>query len=392
MTLCSDRAASWYWNSSLQLWEGLRNIEFDSEGKISTLDSDHKYINWDSSEAGEYFLPGLIDMHVHLGEDPRPRYLPRISRREGFTRVIEANLEKALECGITTLRDVGSLGVSVAQFEKLREYRKRANIIFPRVYSAGSFLTKCGSHGSEGMFMTPGRLIESSDEARAWIEIMQKEGAHLVKVMNDPVCFSDSELQMIGEICRSRGLHLAIHAFTDEGAQAAISAKAHSIEHASKYSSAIEDEIISSRIFVCTTFTAALDAALSPLMCSVDEFDPTCHHSTFIGWFDSICEGLPSLWHKGARIYLGTDAGCPGTDFDSLWREIFALRALGLKMEECLHASTVTSAEALGMGDKLGQIKLGFLGDLSIFPTNPLLKRRKPSSVYISGRLAWPRS
>ena len=74
-----------------------------------------------------------------------------------------------------------------------------------------------------------------------------------------------------------------------------------------------------------------------------------------------------------ARMTLGTDMSnpwiAPGI---SLHREMQLLAEAGVPVTQLLQAATVTAAEALGAGQRLGRIAPGFEADLLVLDANPL--------------------
>jgi imidazolonepropionase-like amidohydrolase len=384
--LCFDNGQAYFWKSTSAAWHELVSIEFGEGGRLENVVAGQKTAPWNLDRASTYVLPGFIDSHVHLGEDSRPRHIKEV-REEGFFPTVDKNLKTALLSGITTLRDVGSLGVSVKQFELWKDHKVKSGAAYPRVFSAGSFVTKYGGHGADCSFNVAARLVTNSDEANYWIEFMGRERASFIKVMNDPIVFSKDELSRIVQFSHSQNLPVSVHAYNDDSALMAIECGVDCIEHSSDYSRDVLAGIENRNVFVCTTFVAALDAASSPIRCGVDCFDSTCSSGVFSDWYLSVCRGLPQLWQDNTKIVLGSDAGCAGTDFGSLWREVFAVNALGIGMERCVKAATETPAQLLGLGNDLGKIECGYLADLAIFDGNPLLGRKKPVEVYVGGQL-----
>ena len=60
-------------------------------------------------------------------------------------------------------------------------------------------------------------------------------------------------------------------------------------------------------------------------------------------------------------------------------------RATGLSWDEAFAAISSGPAEAMGMGDKLGSLKAGRVGDVVVWDGDPLELSSAPVSVYIDG-------
>lgn len=87
-------------------------------------------------------LPGLVDLHVHLGWGSRGFETSPASMALRAAR----NASAAQAAGITTLRDVGTTdGVAIA----VRDAVVRGDISGSRVVPCGRILCMTGGHGSE---------------------------------------------------------------------------------------------------------------------------------------------------------------------------------------------------------------------------------------------------
>ena len=92
---------------------------------------------------------------------------------------------------------------------------------------------------------------------------------------------------------------------------------------------------------------------------------------SILEWLDILLEIVPKGIHKNQNICTGSDAGCKGTDFSSLLREMMFLSAMGASNQQVLTYAITNPYKALGINDK-GQIKKGFVADLVVLKENPL--------------------
>lgn len=76
---------------------------------------------------------------------------------------------------------------------------------------------------------------------------------------------------------------------------------------------------------------------------------------------------------EGVMLLTGTDSGIftniPGR---SLIDELNLMIEAGLTPSQVLKAATINSASALGLGNKLGKVKEGYIADLILVNNNPL--------------------
>ncbi|HTV01536.1 MAG TPA: amidohydrolase family protein [Luteitalea sp.] len=115
-------------------------------------------------------------------------------------------------------------------------------------------------------------------------------------------------------------------------------------------------------------------------------FEPNLanHGSYFTGWTNTMevrwkqqyriwMDTLKSFGHKGGVITTGDDAGFIHSLYGfGLTRELELHEEAGFHPLEVITHGTVNGATLLGMGDKLGRVRQGFLADLLVVNGNPL--------------------
>src|SRR5204863_4283915 len=89
---------------------------------------------------GATLLPGLVDVHTHVGSAPNP------PGQVGALPDVPANLAAFLYAGVTTALDLGNLSPAV--------FRERDRVasgaeLGPRLYAAGPVFTAPGGHPAE---------------------------------------------------------------------------------------------------------------------------------------------------------------------------------------------------------------------------------------------------
>ena len=98
--------------------------------------------------SGATVLPGLIDCHTHLVADARDLEPLAELRKTAAQVALESvpNARATLMAGFTTVRDVGTYRAFVDL--ALRDAIARGDIIGPRVYGAGAYVTVSGGAGA----------------------------------------------------------------------------------------------------------------------------------------------------------------------------------------------------------------------------------------------------
>jgi imidazolonepropionase-like amidohydrolase len=91
------------------------------------------------------------------------------------------------------------------------------------------------------------------------------------------------------------------------------------------------------------------------------------------------------LYGAGVPISICTDS--PVVAQDQLPLQAAMAVRLGLPLEAALRGLTIEPAKAIGLGDRLGSIKVGKDADLSVFPGDPIDPRNAPSLVMVNGKI-----
>lgn len=330
-------------------------------------------------------LPGFIDMHVHIeGESSPSRYLERFTKNPAdiaFQSTVYA--ERTLMAGFTTVRDLGGSGVNIA----LRNAINKGLVKGPRIFTAGKTLASTGGHGDptngvrDDLKGDPGPkegVVNSPEDGRKAVRQRYKDGSDVIKITatggvmsvakngKNPQ-FTIEEIKAITDTARDYGMLTAAHAHGDEGMRRAILGGIKTIEHGTYMSEATMDLMKSHNAYLVPTISAGKEAAK---MAEIPGFLPpiVAEKAREIGPVSQITFG--KAYKKGVPIAFGTDAGVsPHGDNAKEFR--FMLEA-GMPVIESLKSATVTNAELLGMKDRLGQLKAGYLADIIAVEEDPV--------------------
>jgi imidazolonepropionase-like amidohydrolase len=308
---------------------------------------------------GKFLLPGLWDMHVHLGAD-----------------TTDAN--RLLGWGITGARDMGG---DLDQSVGLRDAIDSGRIRGPRMVIAGLAL-----RGPAGSNDSGPEVVRSPLEAEAVIQRLASREVDFIKLhenLEPDVWFT------LARAARQRGLTVAAHVPANLTPEQVADSGAHSIEHL---------EFIPDR---CLGIFAAAQGSV-PAGCSSRDLellfarlsqdsvwlDPTL--GSFRIWapaqWPMIQRGfrdiLPLIRAAGIRLLAGTDVG--DSRFvrgQSLHDELALLVEAGVPVLEALRAATFNPARFLGLADSLGLVAPGFVADLLLLDQNPLADIRATTAI-----------
>jgi imidazolonepropionase-like amidohydrolase len=359
----------------------IRNGEILSDKSLLIQDGLIKSIsNWlPNSEVGagkvlEYkkklwAIPGLIDSHAHILEEP-DEDLAKTFRcdepfEEAFKRAIK-NINSALKAGITTIRDVGAYG---GRNNIVRDILNKEPSVYKfRLLSCGNHVTVEGGHWSDR-----GRAWNKKESISKHVQDEIDAGADFIKVMNDEVIFNKDELKEIVETAHRNNVKVACHALSEYAISLALDAKADTIEHAFPISEASIKQILSQGTYLCPTFVAAYDTIYAPNIVEVLSAFPDCSYDEFKEWYNLLIENIPVAFKNEIKVLAGTDAGTLPTPFNSIHREINFLTQLGASNLEALQSATINPAMAFGLEKEIGSLEIGKSADLVLLNKNPLV-------------------
>jgi imidazolonepropionase-like amidohydrolase len=330
--------------------------------------------------SGYTVLPGLIDAHTHLTIDQRKQdplaELEHTAAERAFGSI--PNARAVLLAGFTTVRDLGSYRalVDVA----LRDAINRGDVVGPRMYVAGAYVTIAGGAGAVTGFAPDVTLpwdlrygeANSASEVRERVRQLAGQRVDVIKMFATGAVLTHNsnpagreatpeELAAGAEEARNFGLKLAVHAHGAEGIKAAIRAGAASIEHGTL----MDDE---GRALMKQHGTY-LVPTLEVRECVGQTYPPE-----FVAKAQQIMTAQLGNFRKavnaGVKIGFGTDIGV--CRFGTNAREFTLMVENGMTAMQAIQAATMADADLLGVSQKLGSISQGKLADLIAVRGDPL--------------------
>ena len=100
-----------------------------------------------------------------------------------------------------------------------------------------------------------------------------------------------------------------------------------------------------------------------------------------------------ALRELGVLFVAGTDAGWRWTRFDGLAQELCLMQAGGMSAMEAIKSATSKSADVVGIGQLVGNIRPGLQADIIAVEGNPLLSDsalRRVRFVMKAGKICAP--
>lgn len=361
----------------------------------------------------QFVLPGMMDLHVHITArlfEPRPTRISDSVTLQPASMALRAavSARQVLLSGFTTIRDLGAPHDVIFP---LRDALKQGALPGPRIVAAGSMLSRTGGHGDPHLlrpelrmhYEDRGKPCSGAAACREGVRERVADGADVIKISVSGSASDDTgsetaeadllpdELDAIVATAKSLGRRVAAHVTSTKAINAAIRAGVNTIEHAT-YADKESFKLMKQNgaILVPTTYVSvfldkpSIQAGLKP-----EEW-------AFLSAAIKRARTLPgNAYRAGVKIALGTDAG--GDLGANHAQELELYVQSGLPAAEAIKAATVNAAEALGMSDRLGQIKPGYLADIIAVSGDPLSDVKllsnvgfvmKEGRIYKSGGLA----
>jgi imidazolonepropionase-like amidohydrolase len=335
--------------------------------------------------AGRTLMPGLIDAHIHA-------YFADVSWQktdaagEAYrTAHAVRKLEFALDCGFTTVRDIG--GGDYGLWRAIEDGLIRA----PRFYYAGRTISMTGGHGDSRLrterehtlgYCSCGdgnSLSVVADGVDACVKAVREEfrrGAHCIKIMGsggvasptDPIWMNQyrtDEIRAIVQEAQERRSYVSAHCHPVSAVRRCVECGVRVIEHGTLMDDETAKLVADAGAFVVPTLAiifvlmeSGRQLGLSPD--SQEKIKEIFHHALM---------GLESMRNSGVRLGFGTDL--LGETYVQQCRE-FTLRKEVFTPLEILRQATSINAALMQQPDKLGCIKPEARADILVVEGDPL--------------------
>ncbi|MBA3831606.1 MAG: amidohydrolase family protein [Chthoniobacterales bacterium] len=375
--------------------------------------------------AGKTILPGLIDVHVHLGGpggfyDDWSKFDPE--------KANERELEAYLYSGVTAVRSAGD---KLDDMLKLRERFNGGEKLGSELFLCGPLFTAEGGHGTEyaknmsemaraGFSAQFLRIPKTQEEARKMVDDLAAKGVNAIKGILEPgvpgYSFNRMNLDLLRAVveeAHAKKLPASIHTGESRDVIDAVALGADSIEHGS-----FRDEIPDATIAEMKAKGIAYDPTLSVVeglsdfskgktdllkrslvqQVTTKELLTGAEHAAASAEMKSLREGLAhyplsleegsrnllKAWHAGVLLVTGSDAG----NFlvlhgPTVQREIELWVAAGIPPAVALQAATANAAKLLRSDQRMGTIEKGKEATLLIVDGNPLQDVHALSSISV---------
>lgn len=359
---------------------------------------------------GKYVMPGIINLHGHLGNTVDLTQDPK-----NFTRAnLEKNLKLYASYGVTA---VVSMGSDQDLVYAVRAEQRAGRPAMTRIFTAGRGFTGVAGYPTTapGMKGVPYEVETVEQVKRAVAELADKR-VDLVKIWVDDHLGKERKIPMdlskaIIDQARQRGLRVAAHIFYYDDArnlvEAGLAALAHSVRDKPVDDAFIKTMKKANAWQAAATLTRELSVfafakppewvkdsfftrGVSPLVVKTlnsPEYQKranTEENMKYVGFLDTAKKNLKRLVDAGVNVGFGTDTGPPARFpgfFEHL--EMQMMVDAGLTPAQIIQMATGKNAQFLGVQKDLGTLEAGKWADLVVLNNDPLADIKNTRSIQM---------
>jgi imidazolonepropionase-like amidohydrolase len=313
------------------------------------------------SMKGKWLLPGLMNMHVHLGlrlPGAAGAELVNESDREQVLRMA-SNARLSLLSGTTTLRLVGE---DHGNDFVLRAAIERGEVIGPRLKTAGGVIVPTGGHGDTEADGPYGLAKVTREQI--------KLGADWIKIAISAAPMTDEEMKTLIEVAHRNGIKVTAHNGSSVAAHQAMQFGIDGFEHGYHLDESVLKEMKAKGVWLVPTIVVSQPGAR-------EFYKKIGSPDWYLARVDSTGKDhwamLQNAIKLGVNIALGTDqfpfepnAGTTATVAEA---ELYV--KAGMTPLQALQAATTQSAKMLGMEADVGRIQPGKYADMVAVEADP---------------------
>lgn len=316
-------------------------------------------------------LPGLCDMHVHLGywysQPDSFNYGPQLIMLYALQHA-----QAAFEWGITSVRDMSSAhGVC----KNLKLAAEKGFVTIPRITHTDTGICMTGGHAWEEV-----EQVDGPWEVRKEIRKQIRDGAEWVKVLTTHRThtpeLTQEELDAAVDECHRRGIKCGVHAGTNPGIQMCIDAGFDTIEHATFMTLDHAKQMAEKGIAWTPTIMAYTllydickeniekhagapvnDPVMQKEMKDYQYFEPA---------YKAYRNHFKEFYDTGVTVIAGTDMVMYQSPLLPLARELQYMVEYGITPVQAIETATSNPAKVLGVEEDRGLVKEGLDADLLV--------------------------
>ncbi|MEG2438982.1 MAG: amidohydrolase family protein [Lachnospiraceae bacterium] len=397
MILCSD---------NLITGDGITLVKdgaicISQDGKIRAVgtkaDIIKQYPNEQITDYGNAtILPGLFDMHVHLGYYySQPDLYNYDDYLVSYYALKQAEL--ALSLGITTVRDLSSPHNLCKQ---LRTAGEKGYATIPRIFHSDTGMCMTGGHGHDDGIPQ----VDSPWGVRKEVRAQIRDGADWIKILTSNRTsipeYTQEELNAAVDETHRVGKKCAVHAGLQPALQMCIDAGFDTIEHGTLLTlEQVEQMARQGQVWVptMTAYTVLYEFCLEKIKEGADTSNRIAQKAmTDMAFFEpayhAYKDNFKTFYDTGVTIVAGSDMVLYGAPPLPINRELSLMVDYGITPIQAIQTATGNSAKVLGIEELTGQLKEGLEADLLIVDGNAaddITALNQLKEVYMKGKVVY---
>ncbi len=325
---------------------------------------------------GKWLLPGLMDMHVHLGLVlPGAEGAELAHESDGALALRMAkNATASLRAGTTTVRLTGE--DKHVEFA-VKQSIDRGDLLGPRIFSAGEPLIPTGGHGAEYLASGVDGSVEVTKFTRrqiqagaTWIKLMISKGLADTKGDIAAADMSMAEMQAAVDVAHSHGVKVTAHTGSPTATLAALHAGVDCFEHGYYLDEQVFREIKKYDRWYVPTIVVSQAGALE-FFKKIGSPPWYLERAKSVG--QAHWKALQTAIAVGVNIAMGTDQYPfePNEGTVAAVRETELYVDAGMTPLQALQAAMRNPARLLGAEKDLGGLEVGKYADLVAVSADP---------------------
>jgi imidazolonepropionase-like amidohydrolase len=324
------------------------------------------------SMQGKWLLPGLMNMHVHLGLRLPGAAGAALANETDPQQVLRmaSNARLSLLSGVTTLRLVGE---DHGNDFVLRAAIERGEVIGPRIKTAGGVIVPTGGHGdteADGPYGLARVTREQIKQGADWIKIAISGGIADTHGSISAAPMTDEEMKTLIEVAHRNGIKVTAHNGSSVAAHQAMQFGIDCFEHGYHLDESVLRQMKAKGVWLVPTIVVSQSGAR-------EFYRKIGSPDWYLARVDSTGKDHWAMLQKaiklGVNIALGTDQfpfePNGGTTATVAEAELYV--KAGMTPLQALQSATTQSAKLLGIGADVGRIQPGKYADIVAVEADP---------------------
>ena len=344
---------------------------------------------------GAWLIPGLMNMHVHLGLILPGKMKAELANESEAALALRmaANARASLLSGVTTIRLTGD--TAHADLALMRAINK-GQADGPRIFSAGESLTITAGHGSKGSkrnYDGPDELVKAArtqiSAGAKWLKILISGGIATAGGDLDAVLMTPAEIHAVIDAAHRFGVKVTAHSGSPTATSIAIDSGLDCVEHGYFLDRPTLKKMKEHGTWLVPTIVVS-QPATEPFFKAIGSPPWYLERRNSAGiahW-----KALEMAIEEGVNIALGTDQFPyePNDGTTATVREAQYYVEAGMSPLQALRSATIEPARLLEADADIGSLEAGKYADIVAVendPTADIKALRKILLVMKSGKV-----